>query len=404
MGVVGVGQITLFDQNETPIASLSNYAHPVPCAADGSSPNLTGAVSTFQILLAGVDITNLYSVTATPLSGITGTLSTYTYTVTTMTIDAGYVDFSATRAGFATLTKRFSLSKMKQGATGLSVWYAYHDNSPSAAPSSPTGDGTSGGWHAAITSASIWVSIKQAVNRADAGTWSTPAVISAISLTPTYAPKYLGPGKLSAVGTAAFRHDSISVLGVVTQGTNATPNPGDWMYNYDISAVATLSLFRWSATAWETTTITFEHWIAATEDILRYIKGAADATGRAARTPAAWTLLESLIANEAFIDKLALRLLRSANYAAGVAGMSIDLNNATMQAENQNWRLQGDGLAIFRDIRLYGVDYEEIDCGEYTASLPDYPYGDGEELDCDDYDGTFIPDRLIECGYVMGDD
>ncbi len=118
MGVIGVGQITLFDQNDTPIASLTNYAHPVPCAADGSSPDLTGAVSTFQILLAGIDITNLYTVTATPLSGITGTLATYTYTVATMTIDAGYVDFTATRPGFATLTKRFSLSKMKHGAVG----------------------------------------------------------------------------------------------------------------------------------------------------------------------------------------------------------------------------------------------------------------------------------------------
>lgn len=118
MSVVAVGQITLFDQNDSPVVSLSNDAHPVPCAADGTSPDLTGAISIFQILLAGIDITNLYSVSVSPSSGITGSLATYTYTVDTMTVDTGYVDFIATRVGFATLTKRFSLSKMKQGITG----------------------------------------------------------------------------------------------------------------------------------------------------------------------------------------------------------------------------------------------------------------------------------------------
>jgi hypothetical protein len=118
MGVIGVGQITLFDQNDSPQALISNEAHPVPSNSDGSSPNLSGAISTFLILLAGVDITNLYTVTATPSSGITGMLSTYTYTVSGMTSDTGYVDFTAARSGFATITKRFSLSKMKQGLTG----------------------------------------------------------------------------------------------------------------------------------------------------------------------------------------------------------------------------------------------------------------------------------------------
>jgi len=128
MSVIGVGQITLFDQNDSPVATLSNEAHPVPSNSDGSSPNLTGASSIFSIMLAGVDITNLYSVTASPSSGVTGSLSTYTYTVSGMTVDAGYVDFTAIRPGFATLTKRFSLSKMKAGpgtwtpiATGTAV-------------------------------------------------------------------------------------------------------------------------------------------------------------------------------------------------------------------------------------------------------------------------------------------
>lgn len=118
MGVVSTGQITLYDANEVPVATLTNEVHAVPCNADGSNPNLSGAVTTLTVLLGGTDITSLYTVTATPSSGITGNLSGTTYTVTGMTVDVGYVDFTATRSGWPTLTKRFSLAKQKQGATG----------------------------------------------------------------------------------------------------------------------------------------------------------------------------------------------------------------------------------------------------------------------------------------------
>ncbi len=97
---------------------LSNDAHAIPCAADGSSPDFTGASSALSVFLGGSDITNLYSISATPSSGITGSLSGQTYTVTGMTVDSGYVDFTATRSGWPTLTKRFSLARVKKGTTG----------------------------------------------------------------------------------------------------------------------------------------------------------------------------------------------------------------------------------------------------------------------------------------------
>ncbi len=118
MGVVGVGSITLYDQNDSPVAVLSNEAHPVPCNSDGSSPDLSGAVSTLSILLGNDDISSFYSVSVTASSGITGSLSVRTYTVTGMTADTGSVDFTATRAGWPTFTKRFSLAKQKQGLPG----------------------------------------------------------------------------------------------------------------------------------------------------------------------------------------------------------------------------------------------------------------------------------------------
>jgi len=118
MGVVSTGQITLYDANEVPVAALTNEVHAVPSNADGSNPDLSGAVTTLSVLLGTTDITNLYTVSATPSSGITGSLAGTTYTVTGMTVDSGYVDFIAVRAGWPTLTKRFSLAKQKQGSPG----------------------------------------------------------------------------------------------------------------------------------------------------------------------------------------------------------------------------------------------------------------------------------------------
>lgn len=406
MAVVAIATGTIYDQNDAPSGELSLDRCALPADSAGMVSDFSTAVSTFTVRVGNIDDSAKWAISVVKSTGLLGSLAGRTFTVTGLSVDSGYVDFTATRPGFASITKRFHVGKLKQGitgATGSSVWYAYHDNPPSSAPASPTGDGSTVGWHALLTAASIWISSKQTVNRADAGTWGTPAVISAISLAPTYAPKYLGAGRLSALATPAFRKDTIDANGTITTGANVTPNAGDWMYNYDTSVVATLSVFRWSSTAWETTTVTFELWIAATEDILRYIKGAADATARAARTPAAWTLLDSLIGNEAFFDKFAARIIRSANYQAGVSGMSIDLNAAQMQAENQAWRLLGNGHAIFRDIEIYGADYEEVDCGDYTTQIPDWPFGSGEELDCGDYVvSSWAPERMFDCGLFMG--
>jgi hypothetical protein len=233
--------------------------------------------------------------------------------------------------------------------------------------------------------------------------------MSNISLLPTYTPKYLGAGKLSAVGTDIFRHDFIAADGSITIGANVTPNVGDWMYNYDTALVTTLSVFRWSGSAWETGTVTWEHWIAATEDIGRYIKGGSDLYTRNARTPVSWTFFDTIFGNQAFIDRLAVALIRSSNYQAGVQGMSIDLQNSVMQAENGKWSIDGiSGRIIAFDFIAYGIDFEELDGGDYAAGLADYGYRNatdpgGGVLDGADYvTGSFIPDRSNDGGVFMG--
>lgn len=97
-------------------ASLSNDSHLVPTDADGNNGNYTGCATTMSIYRMGVDDSANWTVTASPSSGVTGSLSGKTYTVTAMSVDAGYVDLTASRTGYPSLTLRFTIAKAKGGA------------------------------------------------------------------------------------------------------------------------------------------------------------------------------------------------------------------------------------------------------------------------------------------------
>ncbi len=309
MGIVACGKETLYDSNDSPIASLSLDRCTLPADASGVVSSYAGAVSTLSILLSGVDDSSAWSVTCAA-SGLSGSLSGKTYTVSSMSAESGYVDFTAKKAGYADLVKRFHVGKVRQGAAGSpgspgspgapgsSAWYTYHDNPPITQPATPTGNGTDNGWHETLTSASIWISTKQAVARNDASPWNAPVLIASVSLTPYYAPKYLGVGQLSNVATAAFSHFLVSPSGVMTADGNRTPNAGDWIYNN--ADTPSRSYYRWSGTAWETSTITSWHRAAGVEDILRLLKGGAIA-------PDGIAYIEALLGSQAFFDSLSAK-------------------------------------------------------------------------------------------------
>lgn len=58
-----------------------------------------------------------------------------------------------------------------------SVYAVYHNNILSITPPTPTGDGTTDGWHTDSSAKFIWISLKVAVSISD-GTWSDPIPIS----------------------------------------------------------------------------------------------------------------------------------------------------------------------------------------------------------------------------------
>ena len=67
----------------------------------------------------------------------------------------------------------------KQGAkgdNGLSVFITYHDNAITSTPATPTGNGTTNGWHTDATKAANWMSQKVAASASE-GTWGAPIQI-----------------------------------------------------------------------------------------------------------------------------------------------------------------------------------------------------------------------------------
>lgn len=118
MPTAAVGQITITDLKDTVGLVLSNEVMTVAAAPDGTVASLSGVATTATILLGGVDDSANWTLTAGTASGMTGALSGKTYTVTGVSADTAYVDLTASRTGYASLTKRFSVSKSRQGVQG----------------------------------------------------------------------------------------------------------------------------------------------------------------------------------------------------------------------------------------------------------------------------------------------
>lgn len=98
---------------------LSNEAHSVPADVNGNVTSFAGATTTMTIYSGITDESNnwTYSVTKTNVT-CSEVASSRTQTVTAMSADVGYVDITASRAGYANITKRFTISKSKAGTSG----------------------------------------------------------------------------------------------------------------------------------------------------------------------------------------------------------------------------------------------------------------------------------------------
>lgn len=103
--------------NDSITAVLSNEAQVVPADVNGNVTSFTGASTTMTIYKGTVDDSANWSISVSP-QYLTVSTSGKTVSVTAMSADTGYADITATRSGYSSVTKRFTVSKSKTGATG----------------------------------------------------------------------------------------------------------------------------------------------------------------------------------------------------------------------------------------------------------------------------------------------
>ncbi|RWM27910.1 MAG: hypothetical protein EOR77_30795 [Mesorhizobium sp.] len=118
MPLVAAGALTISDVNDGLSALLTQEAFVVSTETDGSGGDFSLAATTLNVYMGGTDVSAHWQITALPSVGVTGNLVGRTYTVTSLSPDAGYVDLVASRIGYPSLTSRFSISKAKRGAPG----------------------------------------------------------------------------------------------------------------------------------------------------------------------------------------------------------------------------------------------------------------------------------------------
>lgn len=101
---------------------LTNDYQSITTDSDG---NITGTfptvTTTAQVMYGTNDVTNDCTYTITKSNNVTGSWndSTHTYTVTGLSADNGWVDIKATYLRALSITKRFTVAKLKAGKNGL---------------------------------------------------------------------------------------------------------------------------------------------------------------------------------------------------------------------------------------------------------------------------------------------
>lgn len=249
------------------MAVLTNDSHVIPTDKSGGNGNYTGASTTIKVYEGATDVSSSWTASATASSGVTGTLNDKTYTVTDMTTDTGYVDITVSRSGYASITKRFNLSKSKKGEDGTTprTYWLVVDTSAIA----KTKNGS-------YTPAKINLTAKtqegasspinydgrfKISESTDGTTFTTKYTSSSNQSTYTYPASGNFPSNLKAIKVELFRADSTSdlldeqVIPVVTDGADGrdgidsviatvwTPD-GNMIRNHEGTLKATVTVYK----------------------------------------------------------------------------------------------------------------------------------------------------------------
>ncbi len=150
---------------ETLVVTLSHDSQTVATDTNGNGGSFIDCSTKVQVYNGAQDVSKVATYTVTKSSGIAGTwdLSTRTYKVSALSTDNGWVDIKVTYNGNS-ITRRFTVSKSKQGAQGATG--PQGDNGPQGPA------GTSGRGIKTITEYYLISSAKTGITTASSG-WST---------------------------------------------------------------------------------------------------------------------------------------------------------------------------------------------------------------------------------------
>lgn len=100
---------------------LSNDMQTIVSDADGNIPTFPTVATAATVMYGTQDITNDCSYTITKSDSVTGSwdVNTHTYTVTGLIADNGWVDIKATYLQTLSITRRFTIAKLKAGKNGV---------------------------------------------------------------------------------------------------------------------------------------------------------------------------------------------------------------------------------------------------------------------------------------------
>lgn len=99
---------------------MTNEYQGVPTDANGNYTTFPTVTTTVKTYFGHTDVSSACTYSVSKTTGVTGSWnsSTRTYTVTGLSSDTGYVDITASYLSTFTVTKRFTVAKVKAGATG----------------------------------------------------------------------------------------------------------------------------------------------------------------------------------------------------------------------------------------------------------------------------------------------
>lgn len=111
--------VKVYEGSDAVTAVLSNEAHTIPADATGGSLGLTGASTTMSVFIGATDDSINWTYATSVSSGLTisGT-NTRNVAVTALSVDVGTVTITASKAGYSSIAKVFTVTKSRQGITG----------------------------------------------------------------------------------------------------------------------------------------------------------------------------------------------------------------------------------------------------------------------------------------------